>query len=158
MVILPFAKPGPSTPGGDNEMTMTADDIMTRDPVTVSENASLGEALEILSELEIRHLPVVRKGEVVGMLSDRDVRALGMSVISDVRSMDSFRSSLTARVTSLMTGDVLTVDRDTTLPEITELMITEKVGAIPVVEANNNNLVGIISYIDVLKAVREQME
>jgi CBS domain-containing protein len=72
--------------------------------------------------------------------------------------MDSFRSSLTARVTSLMTGDVLTVDRDTTLPEIVELMISEKVGAIPVVEADNNNLVGIISYIDVLKAVRDQLD
>jgi len=131
---------------------------MTENPVTVSETASLGEALEILSELEIRHLPVVRKGEVVGMLSDRDLRALGLSTTADVQRMDAIRASLTARVTTLMTGDVVTVDRDTTLPDIVDLMISEKIGAIPVVDPESDTLVGIISYIDVLKAVRDLIE
>ena len=137
---------------------MTADEIMTENPVTVSENASLAEALEILSEMEIRHLPVVRKGEVVGMLSDRDLRALGLSTTADVQRMDAIRSSLTARVTTLMTGDVVTVDRDTTLPDIVDLMISEKIGAIPVVDPDSDTLVGIISYIDVLKALRDLVE
>ena len=134
---------------------MTAEEIMTENPVTVSETASLGEALEILSEMEIRHLPVVRKGEVVGMLSDRDLRALGLSTTADVQRMDAIRASLTARVTTLMTGDVVTVDRDTSLPEIVDLMISEKIGAIPVVDPDSDTLVGIISYIDVLKALRD---
>jgi len=134
---------------------VTANEIMTESPVTVSETASLGEALEILSELEIRHLPVVRKGEVVGMLSDRDLRALGLSTTADVQRMDAIRASLTARVTTLMTGDVVTVDRDTSLPEIVDLMISEKIGAIPVVDPDSDTLVGIISYIDVLKALRD---
>ena len=137
---------------------MTADEIMTENPVTVSETASLGEALEILSELETRHLPVVRRGEVVGMLSDRDLRALGLSTTADVQRMDAIRASLTARVTTLMTGDVVTVDRDTTLPDIVDLMISEKIGAIPVVDPDSDTLVGIISYIDVLKAVRDVIE
>lgn len=131
---------------------------MTENPVTVSETASLGEALEILSELEIRHLPVVRKGEVVGMLSDRDLRALGLSTTADVQRMDAIRASLTARVTTLMTGDVVTVDRDTTLPEIVDLMISEKIGAIPVVDPDSDTLVGIISYIDMLKALRDLVD
>ncbi len=134
---------------------MTAEEIMTENPVTVSEKASLAEALEILSEMEIRHLPVVRKGEVVGMLSDRDIRALGLSTTTDVARMDAIRSSLTASVTTLMTGDVMTVDRDTGLGEIVDLMISEKIGAIPVVDSDSGTLVGIISYIDVLKAVRD---
>jgi CBS domain-containing protein len=136
-------------------VAVTAEEIMTENPVTVSETASLGEALEILSELEIRHLPVVRKGEVVGMLSDRDLRALGLSTTADVQRMDAIRASLTARVTTLMTGDVVTVDRDTILPEIVDLMISEKIGAIPVVDPDSDTLVGIISYIDVLKALRD---
>jgi CBS domain-containing protein len=137
---------------------VTAEEIMTENPVTVSESASLGEALEILSELEIRHLPVVRKGEVVGMLSDRDLRALGLSTTADVERMDAIRSSLTARVTTLMTGDVVTVDRDTNLPDIVDLMISEKIGAIPVVDPESDVLVGIISYIDILKAIRDVIE
>lgn len=137
---------------------MTAEEIMTHDPATISEVATLGEALEILSELEIRHLPVVRDGEVVGMLSDRDIRTLGLSMITDVEGMEGLRTSLGARVTTLMTGDVITVDQDTSIKEVVELMISEKVGAIPVVESGTSQLVGIISYIDVLQAFGNKLD
>ncbi len=137
---------------------MTVDEIMTKDPVVVSEMTTLGEALEILSELEIRHLPVVREGEVIGMLSDRDVRTLGLSLINDVESMTGLRSHLNARVTSLMTGDVITIDRDASIREVVELMISERVGALPVVETDTANLVGIVSYIDILQALGDRLE
>ncbi|MBN1652326.1 MAG: CBS domain-containing protein [Deltaproteobacteria bacterium] len=137
---------------------MTVDEIMTKDPVVASETTTLGEALEILSELEIRHLPVVRDGDLVGMLSDRDLRILGLSLINDLESMSSLRSHLNARVSSLMTGDVITVDRDASIREVVELMISEKVGAIPVVETDTATLVGIVSYIDILQAFGDRLD
>lgn len=137
---------------------MTVDEIMTENPVVVSEMTTLGEALDILSELEIRHLPVVREGEVVGMLSDRDLRTLGLSLINDVESVDGLRTRLNARVTSLMTGDVITIGRDASIRELVDLMISEKVGAIPVVETDTNNLVGIVSYIDILQALGDKLD
>ena len=47
---------------------------MTADPVTVTPEDSLAHALRLTREHRIRHLPVVRNGELVGILSDRDIR------------------------------------------------------------------------------------
>ena len=59
---------------------------MTRDPVTVNERATIGEAWRLLAEESIRHLPVVRDGDVVGILSDRDFRSLGVSLVPTWRT------------------------------------------------------------------------
>jgi acetoin utilization protein AcuB len=53
---------------------MRVDAIMTEDPAWVDESTSLGEAVCKLDESRVRHLPVLRDGSVVGMLSERDVR------------------------------------------------------------------------------------
>lgn len=137
---------------------MTAEEIMTADPVTISENGTLSEAIEILCEKDIRHLPVIRNGEVVGMLSDRDIRGVGLSVFGDLKNVDKLRARLSARVASLMSGDVVTVERSTPLAEIVDLMLSEKVGAVPVVEEDTNKLVGIISYVDILQVLRDLLE
>ena len=55
---------------------MIARDLMTVDPVTVDPKASIGEAWDLMRELEIRHVPVVQDGALVGMLSDRDLGTL----------------------------------------------------------------------------------
>src|SRR5262245_43266798 len=112
---------------------MIAEDIMTRGPVTVTETVSVGEALSVLGERGIRHLPVVRGGDVVGILSDRDFTSLGISMVNDLASVDNLRARLALPVAKLMTGGVLTVERDTDVGEIVELMLEEKLSAVPVV-------------------------
>lgn len=136
---------------------MTAEELMTDDVTTVDETASLAAALEILSQLEIRHVPVVHDGEVTGMISDRDLRSLGLDIVTDLESLERIKARLQAPVSSLMTGGVVTVDRSTDVSEIIDLMLEEKVGAIPVVDEETNELVGIVSYVDVLRAAREQL-
>jgi acetoin utilization protein AcuB len=137
---------------------MTAEEIMTEDVTTIDEGADVGAALEIMEEREIRHLPVVRGREVVGMLSDRDVRGLGLSMVHDLESLDRLQARLGAEVSSLMTGNVLTVNRVTDVKEIVDLLLEEKVSAVPVVEEDTNDLVGIVSYVDVLRAVGDALE
>ena len=136
---------------------MTVEEIMTENVKTVRDTDSLGEAFELLAELDIRHLPVVRDDEVVGMLSDRDLRALGFNTVNDVESMDELRAALEGPVSNLMSGNVLTVGRSTDVVDVVDLMVTEKVGAVPVVDEGTSNLVGIVSYVDVLKAAREAL-
>src|SRR5690606_2550104 len=52
---------------------LVARDLVTADPLTIEADATVGDALDMLWSLDVRHLPVVRGGKVVGMLSDRDV-------------------------------------------------------------------------------------
>jgi acetoin utilization protein AcuB len=137
---------------------MTAEQIMTHDPIAIDQNTSLGEALIILVENNIRHLPVVHDGEIVGMLSDRDLRSLGLSTVSDMESLEKYETLLQASVLSLMNSDVITVDRAAGAREIVELMLAEKVGAVPVVDSDTNNLIGIVSYIDILHVLEDHLD
>lgn len=137
---------------------MIVQDIMTPDPTTVSETTSIGDAMSVLSESNIRHLPVTRGGDVVGILSDRDVAALGYRLANDVEAIESLRTRLSQPVSVLMTGGVVTVDQDSDVSEVVELLLEEKLSAVPVVESGTTSLVGIVSYIDVLRVAGEALD
>lgn len=137
---------------------MLAEDIMTRDPLSVNDTTPLAEAFAVLTESEVRHLPVLRDEELVGIVSDRDFRGLGLSLVNDVQSFDDLRRRMRRGVSELMSGSVISVDADTPLADVIDLFVEEKVGAIPVVEPGTAHLVGIISVLDVLRASREGFE
>jgi len=136
-------------------MQINARELMTENVATVNPETSLAAALEIMQEKNIRHLPVVQDQRLVGMLSDRDLRGLGLRLVVDIESLERLESKLGATVGSVMSSNLLTVTEVTEAEEIIDLFVDEQVGAVPVVEGQV--LIGIVSYIDVLRAVREQL-
>lgn len=125
-----------------------AADLMTENPRTIRDEASIGDALDALEELDVRHLPVVDDdGNLVGMLSDRDLRPLRR----EHEQEDAVRRARTP-VADLMTSGVVSVTTDTETDEIIELMLDHKIGAVPVVDGEGQ-VVGIVSYVDVLRAI-----
>lgn len=139
-------------------MTMTVAEIMTPNPVTVDEMATVGEALELLSSLEVRHLPVISEGELQGILSDRDLKGIGVDLEADPEGLERVKALLSAPVGRMMSGNVLSVDPSSDVSELIDLLLSEKVGAVPVVDEESSDLVGIVSYVDVLRALRERLE
>lgn len=137
---------------------MLAEDIMTRDPLSVKDTTPLSEAFAVLAEGDVRHLPILRDEELIGIVSDRDFRGLGLSLVNDVKSFDDLRRRMSRGVSEVMTGNVISVDTDTPLSEVVDLFVEEKIGALPVVEPGTGHLVGIISVLDVLRASRERFE
>ncbi|MDD9934189.1 MAG: CBS domain-containing protein [Myxococcales bacterium] len=133
-------------------------DIMTEGPTTVTETTSIGDAMGVMSDEGVRHLPVVRGSDVVGMLSDRDVGKLGVSLFSDVEGYEQMKAKIAQPVSIMMTGGVVTVDQDSDVSEAVDLMLDEKLGALCVVESGTSSLVGIVSYVDVLKAARDALD
>ena len=130
---------------------MNAADIMTEDPMTAGEDMTVGQALEILQTLEVRHLPVVSdSGELEGRVSDRDIRN---SLTPFTLAPDPGRP--TARITELMSTNLVTIGPETELSEIIDLMLENKVGALPVVDPTSGELLGIVSYVDVLRELRK---
>jgi CBS-domain-containing membrane protein len=139
---------------------ITAEQIMTsaETVATVAENATVGQALELLSQADFRHLPVINKQrEVVGILSDRDFQRIGVSTFDAHPTSDKVRARLDMRVTALMSGGVSVVDLSASLSEIIDLLLEQKIGAVPVVDEDTNQLAGIVSYVDVLRAIREEL-
>jgi acetoin utilization protein AcuB len=133
---------------------LTAHDLMTEDPVTIPMMAKVGQALRLLHSLDVRHLPVVDEdGALVGMLSDRDLRGLAIPDVAGGEYVGTIETSLDALVSSIMTSDVISVDVEADAAEIVDLMIDRKIGAVPVVDGDGA-LVGIVSYVDLLRELR----
>ncbi len=134
---------------------MNASEIMTIDPVFVDAAATTADVIERLLELDVRHLPVMDKGQLIGMISDRDLRELSGFVPTDPRSVQAHRDTLDAPIANHLRGGALSVDTEEDLGTIVDLMIDHKIGAVPVVSQHEGTLVGIISTIDVLRAARD---
>jgi acetoin utilization protein AcuB len=137
---------------------MIARDLMTPKPMTVSPEATIAEVWDLMRELEIRHLPVVQAGALVGMLSDRDLARLDMARLLAVAGADTLRRELSAPIVRFMSSDVIAVEPEAELSDVIELLLEHKVGALPVVEPDTREVVGIISYIDVLRAIQDDLE
>ena len=137
---------------------MTAHDVMTPNPATVTSRATVAEVWDLMRELEIRHVPIVDGGALVGMVSDRDLTQLDMGRIPALEGAEALRGPLSTPVVKLMTADVIVVNPDTELDEIVDLLIEHRIGAIPVVRTGTRDVVGIVSYIDVLEALRDSLE
>jgi CBS-domain-containing membrane protein len=128
----------------------TAADLMTPNPFVIPASAKVGDAVRALQDLEVRHLPVVNaEGALVGMLSDRDLRSLAVPVLIDGESLGTVRLALDASVQSMMSSDVVSVGVEAEVEEIVDMMLGEKIGAIPVLDADGK-LAGIVSYVDLL--------
>jgi acetoin utilization protein AcuB len=130
---------------------LTAHDLMTEDPTTISMNATVHRAVTLLQRLDVRHLPVVDPdGALVGMLSDRNVGGLAFPEVLGSVYFRRVQTALNASVSSIMSRNVLSVGLEADVAEIIELMLDRNVGAVPVVDAHGK-LAGIVSYVDILR-------
>ena len=134
---------------------MITRDLMTKDPFTLTEQATLEDAAELMRERDIRHVPIVdREGALVGIVSDRDLGSLDLGRLIGDAGVEGVRAHLATSVIKVMTPEVITVGPEDGLDEVVDLMLESRVGAVPVVEAHSRRVVGIVSYVDVLRAFR----
>lgn len=127
---------------------VTAADAMTEPAVTVEPTDSLIEAARLMVDHQVRHLPVVDDGTVIGMLSDRDIRTVAGDPVrfADAPEIDDLN------VRDAMTTTALTVRGDRPLTEVANALADERIGALPVVDPGGK-LIGIVSYVDALRAL-----
>jgi acetoin utilization protein AcuB len=130
-------------------------DVMTKDPLTVTPTETIGQADELMNTNKIRQLPVVQGKDLVGIVTDRDIRSfLSGSLLEGVEAREE---ALNTKVREIMTTEPMTVSSDDDLQEAIELMIEEKIGGIPVVD-EAEGLVGIVTYVDVLRCFLNRLQ
>jgi acetoin utilization protein AcuB len=108
-----------------------------------------------MREAGIRHVPVLQAGALIGMVSDRDLVSLDVARVLTTDGADALRRALATPVVTVMSSDVICVEMEDTLDDIIELMLEHKVGAIPVVRPDTRDVMGIVSYIDVLRGIQD---
>jgi acetoin utilization protein AcuB len=137
---------------------MIARDLMTPNPLTVTPQASIEEAWDVMRELAVRHVPVVEDGVLVGMLSDRDLAQVDIARVLRVEGADALREELKTPIVEVMSSDVISVEPETEVGEVISLLLEHKIGAVPIVEPGTREVLGIISYVDVLRALQDLVE
>jgi acetoin utilization protein AcuB len=115
---------------------------MTKDPVTVTPEDLLIQARLKMQTGSFRRLPVVSDGQLVGIVTDRDIR-------QHVGLLDR------TEVKAAMSKKPITVIPATTVETAAQLLLKQKIGGLPVVE--KNRLVGIITTSDILQAFLDVM-
>ncbi len=129
--------------------------VMTTHPISVSPEDSIQQVREIMDEENIRQLPVINKRELIGIITDRDIRSfLGGRSLSYLEEQEV---AMETKVATVMTDKPITLSPDDDLREAVELLLEEKVGGLPVVD-RDVGLMGIITYVDVLRCFLEQLE
>ena len=113
---------------------------MSKNPIAISPEASIQEAMELMKKHSIRHLPVVDQSKrLVGWVSDTDLRgALIASMIEELTVRD------------VMIADPVTVSSTDVLEQAALRITEQKIGGMPVVD--NGKLVGVITAVDILEA------
>ena len=110
---------------------------MTPAPLTIDWETTLGSAIEILSANGFRHLPVVEGGQLVGLVSDRDLR----------RAQGAGRHE-EQLIEELVTTELVTVPADAGLARAAEVMLQRKISSLPVVQ--DGEFVGLLTLSDLL--------
>lgn len=118
---------------------------MTREVVTVPPSAAVAEALELMRTHNIRHLPVLDGGRIVGVATDRDLRP----------ALDPEDGAAGAVVEEIMTSAPIVVSPDTPVESAAALLSEHRIGCLPVLE--DDALVGILTRSDLLRAFVELM-
>ncbi|MBS7325391.1 MAG: CBS domain-containing protein [Thiopseudomonas sp.] len=126
------------------QLIVPVEEFTTPDPISIEETMGLEELLRLMSSNGIRHLPVMRDGELAGIISDRDVRLFAGMPLED-------RKGLTAG--DIMTEDLLSIDASTPLDEAAMLMSAHKVSSLIVRE--DDQFLGIFTATDALNALVE---
>jgi CBS domain-containing membrane protein len=128
---------------------MLVRDLMQRDVATLKLGDSLGLAEDIMELGRIRHLPVISGSVVVGVVSQRDLYRAAVS--SMLRMSRSAERDWLAKIPvhNVMSDEVHTIEPDAPVHRAVEVMLTRRIGCLPVVE--RGKLVGLVSETDCLR-------
>ena len=130
---------------------MRIGDIMTRKPITVDSETSIVDSKSIMKENNIRRLPVVDKGKLVGIVTERMILEASPSPATSLSIYEIHYLISKMKVKDIMVKNPITISPDTTFEEALLLGQEKRIGAFPVLE--KGKLVGIITESDLVRFI-----
>jgi acetoin utilization protein AcuB len=135
---------------------MLVKDWMSKEPLIVSPKTSVEEAIRVMRENRVRHLPVVKKdGQLVGIVTQTDLLQASPSPATSLSVWEINFLLARMQVRDAMTKKVIVVEEECPLEEAALVMAEHKIGCLPVVRGKR--LVGIITETDLFNIFTEQL-
>lgn len=114
-----------------------AENVMIFDPITIGLEATVGEAMNLMSEYRIGGIPVVDKSGILkGIVTNRDLR---------------FENNRAKKITEVMTTNLITTNHQTNLQAAARILQKHKIEKLPMID-ESGKLIGLITYKDITKA------
>lgn len=135
---------------------MEVNEIMQTDIAVLTPRASLREVAELMHDRDVRHVPVLDAGQVVGIVSDRDVRCYLTELYRSEPESTPAAARKTIPLGEVMQTKPISVDPSTDVREVIDLLLEFKIGAV-VVSDTEGHLQGMVSYEDVLRSFRDEV-
>ncbi|QFK72534.1 CBS domain-containing protein [Pradoshia sp. D12] len=124
---------------------MIIEDIMIKDVITLQKNATLQQAIDLVKQKKIRHIPIVDDEQrLIGLLCDVDIRSATPSIFH----LDEYKEDLLKPISDIMITDIYTAHPLDFVEEIAFVFYEQKISCMPVI--SDNKLVGIITETDLL--------
>lgn len=135
---------------------MLVRDRMTPDPITITTDTSLKEALELVRSKSFRHLPVLdENGKLVGVVTEKSLVYASPTPATTLSVFEVDYILSRTKIGQITQGQVITVGPDLPIEEAARIMVDHRIGCLPVVE--DDKLVGIISDTDIFRVFVEGM-
>ena len=135
----------------------TVKNLMSNDVACINMDTFIGDAIQVCSDRRIRHLPVIDdQNQLVGLVTDRDLRYFTSPRIGSISENNSDRESLKRPVHLIMVRNVTTASPEIPLSEAAERMLAHRVGCLPVVDTERH-VIGIITNSDLLRYIAQGM-
>jgi len=125
---------------------------MSKNIITIDENDSMHDAMKLLKENGIRMLPVIEKGKLIGIVTDRDLKRASASDATSLEIHELFYLLTRIKVKNLMTKEVITVAPDFTVEETAQVLQKNRISGAPVVDADGQ-IVGTITKTDLFRVL-----
>jgi CBS domain-containing protein len=131
---------------------MQVREIMSTNIEVVDRNDNLRTVEERMASKQLRHLPVLEQGEVVGLVTQRDLFKAAQSSAMGYGEKAQQAYLQSVRVKEIMTYPVVTIAPDTSVAAAADMMITTGIGCLPVVD--DQKLIGMVTKTDLLRCLR----
>jgi len=129
---------------------MLIKDWMATAVLTVDANTSVMRATRIMKENNIRRLPVLSQGKLIGIVTDRDLKEASPSSTSDMDIHEMYYLLSEMKIKDVMTDKCISLHQDDTLEKAALVMLKEKISGVMILD-DENNLVGLLSETDILR-------
>lgn len=134
---------------------MLVRDRMSKPAVTVTPDTTFQDALKLMKEREFRRLPVVNDhGKLVGIVAERDLLHAAPSPATSLSVWEVNYLLWKLHVKDVMTEQVISASPDMPIEDAAQLMVTRKIGGLPVVDAHGA-VIGVITETDIFRAFTE---
>jgi len=131
---------------------MLVENWMNRNVITIDINDSMLDASKLIKEHNIRMLPVLEKGKLVGVVTDRDLKRASPSDATALAVHELLYLTANIKMEEIMTKNPITVPFDYTVEEAAEVLLRNKISGVPVV-GRDGSVVGTITQTDIFRVL-----